>query len=93
MKTNKERFLELFSRPLNREYEMIFLEFKNGIDTYDKHLDEKHLAKVEALRDFYDRALNMPVWPFDRDSILAFISRVLFPILLIVVSVIIEKYV
>ncbi len=93
MKINKERFLELFSRPLNQEYEMIFLEFKNGIDSYDKHLDEKHLAKVAALRDFYDRALNMPVWPFDRDSILAFASRVLFPVLLIVVSVIIENYV
>lgn len=34
---NKERFLELFSRPLNQEYEMIFLDFKNGIGSYDKH--------------------------------------------------------
>lgn len=93
MKINKERFLELFSRPLNREYEMIFLEFKDGIDSYDKHLDEKHLAKVTTLRDFYDRALNMPVWPFDRDSILAFVSRVLFPVLLILVSVILERYI
>ena len=93
MKVNKEQFLKLFSKPLNSEYELIFEEFRNGIDEYDKHLDEKHLTKVKVLRDFYIQAAKMPVWPFDRDSILAFASRVLLPIFLIVISAVMMKYV
>lgn len=93
MKANKERFMELFSTPLSREYELIFQEFKDGIDTYDKHLDEKHLGKILTLREIYDRASLMPVWPYDRDSIIQFTSRVLFPIFLIVVSVLLPKYI
>lgn len=92
MRTNKERFLELFSAPLNHEYELIFQEFRDGIDDYDQHLDERHLSKVLTLRDFYDRAVKMPVWPFDRDTILAFLSRILLPLLLIVVNMIIARY-
>jgi hypothetical protein len=92
MKTNKEMFLEFFSEPLNHEYELIFQEFKDGIDDYDKHLDERHLTKVAALRDFYDRAEKMPIWPFDRDTILAFISRVLLPLTLIAINMLIARY-
>ncbi|MBU7048077.1 MAG: hypothetical protein HXS54_16710 [Theionarchaea archaeon] len=92
MRTNKERFLELFSAPLNHEYELIFQEFRDGIDDYDQHLDERHLSKVLTLRDFYDQAVKMPVWPFDRDTILAFLSRILLPLLLIVVNMIIARY-
>jgi len=93
MKTNKEKFLELFGVPLNHEYELVFHEFKDGIDDYDQHLNEQYLSKVTALRDLYDRAAKMPVWPFDRDTILAFASRVLFPLLLIVINMIIAKYI
>jgi hypothetical protein len=92
MKVNKEQFLELFSEPLNREYELIFQEFRDGIDDYDKHLDEKHLAKVQNIRDLYDRAMKMPIWPFDRDTILTFASRVLLPVLLVVINIIIAQY-
>lgn len=93
MKTNKERFLEFFSEPLNREYDLVFQEFRDGIDDYDKHLDERHLAKVTALRGFYDQAMKMPVWPFDRDTILTFTSRVLLPVLLVAINMIIAKYI
>jgi hypothetical protein len=92
MRINKERFLAFFSTPLNREYELIFQEFRDGIDSYDKHLDEKHLVKVKTMRDFYDQAMKMPVWPFDRDTILMFASRVLLPLLLIVANMILAKY-
>jgi hypothetical protein len=88
MKANKEKFLDLFSHPLSKEYEMIFQEFSDGIDTFDTHLDEKNLSRVSILRDFYDRANQMPVWPFDRDTILAFSSRVLLPIALILLNMI-----
>lgn len=93
MRTNKKRFLEYFSEPLNREYELIFNEFRDGIDDYDEHLDEKHLNKVRTLRDFYDRAMKMPIWPFDRDTILTFSSRVLLPVLLVVINMIITKFI
>lgn len=92
MKTNKEKFLELFSKPLNQEYELIFQEFKDGIDEYDQHLDERHLSKVQTMRDLYDQAMKMPIWPFDRDTILAFASRVLFPIFLVIINIIMAKY-
>lgn len=93
MKTNKEKFLELFSEPLNREYELVFQEFRDGIDDFDQHLDERHLTKVSTIRDFYDRAVKMPIWPFDRDTIFTFISRVLLPFILIVINMIIARYV
>lgn len=92
MRKNKEKFVQLFSEPLSHEYEKIFQEFEDGIDEYDTHLDERHLAKVANLRDFYDRAVRMPVWPFDRDTILAFISRILLPLVLIIVNMIIARY-
>ena len=91
MKANKEKFLDLFCNPLSREYELIFQEFSDGIDTFDTHLDEKNLSRVTILRDFYDRANQMPVWPFDRDTILAFSSRVLLPIGLILLNMIIAQ--
>lgn len=91
MKANKEKFLDLFCNPLSREYELIFQEFSDGIDTFDTHLDEKNLSRVAILRDFYDRANQMPVWPFDRDTILAFSSRVLLPIGLILLNMIIAQ--
>ncbi|MBU7031820.1 MAG: hypothetical protein HXS53_04775 [Theionarchaea archaeon] len=92
MKANKEKFLNLFCNPLSREYELIFQEFSDGIDDFDTHLDEKNLAKVSALRDFYDRADQMPVWPFDRDTILAFSSRVLLPVALILLNMVIAHF-
>lgn len=93
MKNSKEKFIELFSMSLNQEYELIFQEFKDGIDKFDEHLDERHLKKILTLRDIYERASLMPVWPYDRDSILQFASRVLLPILLIVISIFLEKYI
>jgi hypothetical protein len=92
MKANKEKFLDLFCNPLSKEYEMIFQEFSDGIDDFDTHLDEKNLAKVTALRDFYDRANQMPVWPFDRDTILTFSSRVLLPVALILLNIVIAHF-
>lgn len=91
MKRNKEQFLKRFSKPLEQEYEVIFQEFKDGVDKSDKHLSTKHLARVTALRDIYDRAMTMPVWPFDRDTVLAFTSRVLLPIILIVINIVISE--
>lgn len=93
MKKSKEEFLNTFSKTLNQEYNKVFKEFKEGgIRPCDEHLSEEYLNQVKALRDFYDQAKKMPVWPFDRDTILTFTSRVLLPIFLVVINMIVMKY-
>ena len=55
-----------FSKTLNQEYTKVFKEFKEGgIRPCDEYLSEEYLSQVKALRDFYDQAKEMPVWPFE----------------------------
>jgi hypothetical protein len=92
MKESKEKYMESFSKSLIKEYENASKQLATENKDDDTCLKEDHAKRVKTLKEFYDQAALMPVWPFDRDTVLTFASRILLPVVLVVINMVIAKY-
>lgn len=68
----------------------IYLNVYEEIASEGEAIRNKKLEKVERLDKIYQRANEMPVWPFDMNTIMKFMSTVAFPIATISIKIVFE---
>ena len=76
MSEKKIDLLDRLSRKTNSYYESIY----NDVLDEDRDVDPEKLRKLNDLEELYRKASDMPVWPFDKETLTKFISTVGFPL-------------
>lgn len=84
MRDEKNSVLDKLSIAMDEIYLSVYEE----IASEGEAIRNKKLEKVERLDKIYQRANEMPVWPFDMNTIMKFVSTVAFPIATISVKIV-----
>lgn len=84
MSKSKELELHKISQEFNRAYDMIMENIaKKGLVVEEKELIET----MGSLRNMYNEAKKMPVWPFDLSIIAKFIVTIIVPLTIVFVQI------
>lgn len=79
MRSQKAHLLDEISSKINVAYKEAYREIRKR----GSPVDTTKLEGIQALDILYERADNMPVWPFDVDTLIKFFTTIAFPFLLI----------
>ena len=82
MSEKKIDLLDRLSRKTNSYYTSIY----NEVLDEDRDVDPEKLRKLNDLEELYRKASDMPVWPFDKETLTKFISTVGFPLSMAIVN-------
>jgi hypothetical protein len=79
MRSQKASLLDEISSKINLAYKEAYKEIRKK----KSPVDTAKLEGIQALDILYERADNMPVWPFDVDTLMKFFTTIALPFLLI----------
>ncbi len=85
MKLAKQEELERIMSLFDTSY----LKFKEHFKNFDS-IDSTQINQILEIKELYKQAESMPVWPFDVDTFLKFVSIFLIPLLVFVIQLLVN---
>lgn len=76
---------------INQRFETLNKQLIKSLDKNDK-LSKENIEDLKSLKDIHEIASKMPVYPFDTETVTRFIGSILIPILVYILTNLIDKF-
>ena len=80
---------EEFALQVSHRFDSEFSKLQDSLNSSTGEMGTD-MEKIKQLQEMHSIAVRFPIWPFNTTSLVRFFSSILFPVLLVIISTIID---